>query len=540
MPLSLTVDRSSPEPLYRQVERQLRQLIETRRLVPGERVPSVRELAGQLEVGRLTIATAYEQLAADGYLEGRVGFGTVVVPAAPEATGSRDVPADVALPRRRPSPAGSVKLPPIDAPIADASPADPPGAAPRFDLRPGALGGAGVAVGPALERLLREAWRDIGDGGPTLPDPSGDPLLRAAIAAHVRTTRGSRCGPEQIIVLSGALIGVAAVARLWLAGGRVAAVEDPGDADLRRALELGGGALVPVASDRHGVLVEHLPPETSVVLVSPTVQAATGARMPLARRLRLLEWAAAAGSVVLEDARFDELVLEMPVGPSLQGLDDDGRVIHLGGFESILHPGVRVAYAIVPAALVTPIRATLAALDPGATPVQQRALGRFLADGHLDRHLVRVRRALADRHAVAVDTLRRELGWLVTAEPPTGGTRLVATIEDEAWTASRLAEASLAAGVGLVPLSRSDPGGSPSRDVVIDVGRHEPAEIREAIRLVAAALSAARAHPAAAVARARRRSTPRPAASSRWPARGRPPLASTSGLALSGRRAEAR
>src|SRR5687767_956795 len=98
MAISVTLDRTSPEPLYRQVERQVRAAAETGRLRPGDRVPSVRTLAADLDVGRLTIATAYEQLAADGFLVGRVGFGTVVAPNPPAADG-------VAASRPRPGPA---------------------------------------------------------------------------------------------------------------------------------------------------------------------------------------------------------------------------------------------------------------------------------------------------------------------------------------------------------------------------------------------------------------------------------------------------
>ncbi len=539
MPLPLTLDRTSPEPLYRQVERQLRAAIETRRVTPGERVPSVRELAAQLDVGRLTISTAYEQLAADGYLTGRIGFGTVVSATAPDAAEAASAGrGEAAGPRRRPPKDGPIKLPPIDAPVADAPAPGRSDSAIRFDLRPGALVGAGMSVGPALERLLREAWRDLADGTPDTPDPAGDPLLRATIASHLRLARGGRCDAEQVVVLSGALIGVAAVARLWLAGGGVAAVEDPGDPEFRRALELGGAAIAPVGTDRHGILVDELP-DASVVLVSPTVQAATGGQMPLARRLRLLEWAGAAGAIVVEDGRLDELALGASAGPSLQGLDEDGRVVHLGAFASILHPGVQVGYAVVPHGLVTAFTATVAAIDPGATPVQQRALGRFLADGHLDRHLARVRRAIAERHEAAVESLRRELGWLVTAEAPPGGTRVVAMIEDDDWTATRVAEVAGRVGVSVVPIPLAGGGGRGDRHLVVDVGRHVPAELREAHRRGAAAVEAERTGVRREVA-----TTPTPRSSGgrglsrpstgRWPSVGRPAVTSTA-LALTGR-----
>ncbi len=466
----VALDRSSPEPLYRQVERQVRAAIEAGHLRPGDRVASVRELARELDVGRLTVATAYEHLAADAYLVGRIGFGTIVAPTAPTPPPVSPAPA---VP---PRPIATSRRP-------DAGPSS------RFDLRPGRPGGAGMAVGPALERLLREAWRDLSDRTSDI-DPAGDPLLRATIAAHVRATRGGRCEPGDVVVLSGALIGIAAVARLWLTEGRSIALEDPPDPAFRRALELAAARIAPVATDGHGLRLDALPLQAAVALAGPRVQAVTGARMPLARRVGLLEWASRVGAIVVEDARADDLSIGGAAGPSLQGLDGEGRVIHLGAFAALLHPGVQLAWAIVPPPLADAFTAAVRALDPGATPVQQRALGRFLADGHLDRHLARVRRSLVERFDATVTALRRDLGWLVSTEPPAGGTRLVVTIEDDVLTATRAAVTAARAGVAVEPLSASRlRSAGPDRELLLDVGRHEPAELVKAVGRLGRALA---------------------------------------------------
>jgi GntR family transcriptional regulator/MocR family aminotransferase len=374
-----------------------------------------------------------------------------------------------------------------------------------------------MAVGAVLERLLRDAWRDLSDGTPA-PDPAGDPLLRATIAAHVRATRGGRCEADDVVVLSGAVIGIAAVARLHVTDAGTIAVEDPPDPSFRRALELATTRLAPVAADANGLRIDRLPASASVVLASPRVQAVTGARMPLARRLGLLAWAGDTGAVVLEDARADDLALGGSAGPSLQALDDDGRVIHLGGFAALLHPGVQIGYAVVPPALAPGFLAAVAALDPGATPVQQRALGRFLADGHLDRHLGRVRRAVAERLDSTVTALRRDLGWLVSTEPPAGGTRLVITIEDDALTATRAVAAAARAGIGVEALSRlrMRPTGA-DRELLIDVGRAEPQLLVEAVGHLAKALADERRHVRDAVTTRPRTHAPTPIPR-RWPA----------------------
>jgi GntR family transcriptional regulator/MocR family aminotransferase len=211
--------------------------------------------------------------------------------------------------------------------------------------------------------------------------------------------------------------------------------------------------------------------------------------MPLARRLRLLAWAASTGTLIVEDGRLDDLLLRSSPQPCLQGLDNDGRVVHIGSFEILLHGGVRTAYAVLPPALVEPFVAGLEAFDPGASPVQQRALARFVADGLLDRHVARVRRALLDRQNAALAALERELGWLGDAREASGGTRLILSVEDPAWTASRIALAAAEAGVAIDPLGPARvTAGTGDRELVVDYGRLEPLELRAALRLLSRTL----------------------------------------------------
>jgi GntR family transcriptional regulator/MocR family aminotransferase len=368
---------------------------------------------------------------------------------------------------------------------------------PRYDLRAGGSGGTGMAggpgltVGPAFERLLRDEWRIVADAGGSgaSADPAGDPLLRAALAAHLRAARGARCEPANVVILSGAVIGIGAVARLWLGPDRRVVVEEPGDPVFRRALAASGTALVPVEVDGYGLRPDQLPDDAAVAVIAPSVHIPTGASMPLARRLRLLAWASASGAVIVEDGRADDLTLRGVPPISLHGLDPDGRVIHLGAFESLLHAGIRLAYAVVPDAVLDPFIAALEAIDPGASPVQQRALGRFLADGHLDRHLARTRRSLLERQDAALDALERELGWLVETRPAAGGTRLVATIVDPAWSAATIVRTAAEAGVAVDSLASNRLVPVADRELIVDYGHHEPAELRAAIRTLGRALA---------------------------------------------------
>lgn len=513
--IPIALDRTSLEPLYRQVATSVRRAIDDGLLRPGQRVPSVRTLADQLGIGRLTIATAYEQLAAEGYLIGRIGFGTVVAPEPPdpEVNGAPFGPRPAA-PRAAP-----IRLPALrSVPTGSGTGGEPHAyrpmeTLPRFDLRSSAAAGwsggggsgagsrstdGGLAVGATLERLLRDEFRRVAErgGGGEIHDPAGDARLRAVIAAHLRATRAARCEPEQVVVLSGAVIGLGVIGRLWLGDGRRVVVEDPGDPHLRRALTASGATAVGIAVDGQGIRADLLPDDAEVAVVAPTVQVPTGSTLPLARRLRVLAWATIHGALLVEDARFDDLLLRTTPQPCLQGLDDEGRVIHLGSFETLLHGGIRTAYAVLPAALVDPFVAELEMFDPGASPVQQRALGRFLADGLFDRHVARVRRALIDRQSAALGAIERELGWLVDARATSGGTRLVVTIEDPGWSATEVVRIAAEAGIGIESLAASRVSTAPDRDLIVDYGRLEPIELRAAFRLLGKALrSNGRARP---------------------------------------------
>ena len=287
--LPVELDRESSEPLYRQIESFVRAAIDAGRLRPGQRIPSVRALAGQLGVGRLTVATAYEELAASGYLVGRMGFGTIVAPhpPGPEAVASAAPPA-IAQAGHSPIGIRSVRLPslralpPVQTPVHGRRTLE---TVPRFDLRSGGAGAIGgsrgaLSVGSGFERLLREEWRTLAESGGSgaTADPAGDPLLRAAIAARLRATRGADCEPAQVVILSGAVIGIGVAARLWLGPDRRAVVEDPGDPVMARAIGLSGARLVAAGVDANGLKPDDLPDEAAVAVVSPTVQIPTGGR----------------------------------------------------------------------------------------------------------------------------------------------------------------------------------------------------------------------------------------------------------------------
>ncbi|HYC07983.1 MAG TPA: PLP-dependent aminotransferase family protein [Candidatus Binatia bacterium] len=502
----LSLDRECGQPLYRQIEDQLRGAIRERRLRPGTRVPSIRSLARELGVSRLTVVTAYEELAAEGYLVGRVGFGTVVASGPEAAVPPQRVSSVVsgATTRRLPTMRRVVPREPIGAPTPDRAMAG------GFDFR---LGAVALELFPSRtwERLLHEVWTDL-EGSPVrsdvdYPDPAGDPELRAVLAAHLAETRAVTADARRVVVTSGTPAALASIAALWLEPGRVAVVEEPCSPHLRRALALNGATVVGVPVDERGLIPDALPNEASLVVVTPSWQYPAGGTLPLARRTRLLTWAAEVGAIVVEDDRESDIRYGTNPLAAIQSLDGDGRVIHIASFSRVLYPGLRTGCVVLPERFVERYTAALEVFDRGPAVLEQRALARFIAGGHLGRHLGRLRVVLAERQAAMLGAVERELGSILSVQPAPAGLHLIAHIEDDRWTASRIVELGRSSGVLIEALppsaSATRPNGDPTtaasgptaalaadRRLVLQYARHDPAAIAVGIARLADALEA--------------------------------------------------
>jgi GntR family transcriptional regulator/MocR family aminotransferase len=340
------------------------------------------------------------------------------------------------------------------------------------------------------ERLLPRAWRDLAsdpEPATTYRWPEGDPRLRAELAAYLGMSRAVRATPEQVVVTAGSQGAFATAGRLWLSDGRTLAMEDPSSPHLRRTFEGLGVETIPVPVDDRGLLVDRLPDGPSGVLVTPSWQHPNGGTMPVARRMHLLAWAARNRAVVIEDDCDSELRYEGHPQPSLQGLDDAGRVLYVGTFSKVLYPGLRIGCAVVPAAASELFVARHEAAYRGPGALEQRALALFLAEGHYERHLARLRANNAERQAALLAALAAELGTVVSARPAAAGTHLVVRIEDVSLSATQLAMRARALGVAVEPLSFSRRLDAGDRELAIHYARLSPPEILEGVRLLARA-----------------------------------------------------
>nr|NLI50320.1 PLP-dependent aminotransferase family protein [Propionibacterium sp.] len=467
--LPLHVDRAAAEPLPAQLVAQLRGLLASGVLRPGDDLPSTRALAAHLGVARGTVVTAYEQLLAEGWFSGAAGRSTTVNPRLHEVHPRLPVAGEAADPRA--------------ARAATAAPAPTTSAAgrprPPLDLRPGQPTQTGV-VGPAW----RSAWRRAADAPVEVPlPPLGWPPLRAAIADHLRRMRAVVRDPAEIVVTAGVREGLALL--LMATGARTVGVEEPGYPSLRRVLTAFGARPVPLPADAQGLVTASLPAAApQAVIVTPSHQYPLGGSLPVDRRLQLLDWAAAHGTLVVEDDYDSELRYTSAPLPALTSLDHRGGVALLGTFAKTLTPAVAVGFVVVPPALLGAVEAVRGGLGQPVSLVTQRALAHYLDSGALMRHTQRMRHLYRRRRAQVVRALRAVPGARVY--PMDGGLHAVVEHErDEPEVLAALA----ARGVLVAALSDYWAGGGSRRGLVFGFGGVSDADLAAALTAIAAVLA---------------------------------------------------
>jgi GntR family transcriptional regulator/MocR family aminotransferase len=405
------------------VYRALRESLRDGRLAPGDRLPPTRALARDLGISRTTVATVYERLTAEGFLEARVGSGTYVSGVA--ATPPRCA-AGALSPRR------SWRWGPT--PVSGSAPVPP------FDFR---LGIPDAALFPfeTWRRLLTSESRLREHRPGTYADPAGLERLREAIARSVAYGRGVRADPAEVVVTSGAQQALDLVARVLLEPGDVVAVEDPGYGNARDLFASHGAEVVPVRVDGDGLVVAELPPEARLVYTTPSHQFPLGIPLSLARRRELLAFAAQHDAAIVEDDYDSEFRFsERPLEP-LHALDESGRVIYVGTFSKSLLPSLRVGYLVAPSTVVGALCAAKQLTDGFSAIHVQAALARFLQEGLLARHVRRAAKVYAERHALVREALD---GLPVEPVPSSAGLHLAAFAELPADFGRRAAAAGVA------------------------------------------------------------------------------------------------
>jgi GntR family transcriptional regulator/MocR family aminotransferase len=473
----IAVDRHAPQPLHRQIYDAYRSAIVKGRLRPRQRIPSTRVLAIELGVSRFPVLNAYAQLLAEGYIESRVGAGTVVSTSLPDQlTSSRPTGVRFAATRSGPRP------------VARRASIFAPGKSFPWLGGWGAFGVGQVASDQfplhLWANLVARRCRNMDAKSFHYGDQKGSRALREAIASYLRTARSLHCEAEQIMVVSGSQQALEISARVLLDPGSRVWMEDPGYRLAADVLALAGCHLVPVPVDMKGMDVAagiERCREARAVFVTPSHQFPLGVTMNASRRLRLLDWAQTSGAWVIEDDYDSEYRYgSMPVA-ALQGLDANARVIYIGTFSKVLFPSLRLGYIVIPPDLVDRFLAIRRAMDLGPPGLHQEVLADFINEGHFARHIRRMRVLYRDRRRALVDSIREELGPMVEMLGDEAGMHLAVTLRQGSRDVE-IAERAARQKLWIWPLSPSYIGKAPRQGFILGFGSATTTEIPNAVR----------------------------------------------------------
>jgi GntR family transcriptional regulator/MocR family aminotransferase len=401
--LPIRVSDARDRTLLGTLHEQLRAAIIDGRLQPGLRLPSTRALAATYGVSRNTAVATYDLLLSEGYLATRPRAGAYVADVVPRVRQRK--PANVERAQHR-------RLNPF---WRAAPPLMPPelAALSRFDFKIG-VGEKRQFPFDIWRRLSARSMRAFAVQPAAYAATQGRVALRQAIAKHVSFARMVACREGDIVVTSGSQQAFDVLARVLVTAGRtVVAVEEPGYPAMRAAFAAVGANVAPVPVDQEGLVVAKIPKDANVICVTPSHQFPLGTAMSMRRRTALLEFAHARNAVIVEDDYDGEFRLGGRPLDALQSLDRTESVFYVGTFSKSLFPGIRLGFVVAPAWANPALVAAKQCADWHCPVIEQDTLAAFISEGHMARHVRKMRELYRARLDLLLARLARDFHrWL--------------------------------------------------------------------------------------------------------------------------------
>jgi GntR family transcriptional regulator / MocR family aminotransferase len=529
---SIFIDRTSRVPFYQQLYDAIRQQVESGLLPDQYRFPSLGEIAGKLDLPRNTVKRAFHKLHLEGFVDGSPTDGYVVnrvrgharTEARPEVVTSAPAPIErnetkhvtEFTPTPIPNPGPELAAPNIVA-REQMAPAEVKtysfnrvsvleqidlsrlhASGPPRPFRPGlpATQEFPLEIWEGLRgRLLRERMAELLDFCGTF----GYLPLRQAIAARLRNARGVRCSPEQVIICAGAQQALNLLINTLVSPGDPVGMEEPGYYGVKAAFLQAGAKVLPLLVDDEGLTVPDARRQNPplVIYTTPTNQFPLGAALTLPRRLALLEYARKTNTWIIEDdSDGDFSYMGRPL-PSLQGADEQNRVIYLGTTGKTLFPSLEIGYAVVPLSLMESFSKTKEIMGGHPCVIDQAVLAAFIAEGHFDRHLQRMKIIYHQRLQTLADSVGTELRGFIDLEPANSGLHAIGWLA-RGLDESVVANGALRAGIELPLLSSFGRTALVRPGVVFGFASFSERMIRGTIERFGHALKSPRKYPALA------------------------------------------
>lgn len=450
----------------------LRAAMRSGTLAQGSRLPATRVLAHDLALSRVTVEAAYAQLEAEGYVRRHTGKGSFVAVQASTAGATKAGVARPLTPAAHLSSRGQGMV-------------DTGGCREPLQLQAFAAGSPDLRAFPhaVWRQLTNRRLRQAPEALMRYGDPQGRLDLREAIALYLVSSRGVRCSPSQVLVLTSSQQALQLMSTLLLDPGDPVWIEDPGYPGARTAFAASGAQLVPMPVDEDGLVPDFTAPAPRLIYLTPTHQYPTGHTLSLARRLALVDYAKRHACWIVEDDYDSEFLYDSRPTPSLQGLDDSGQVIYVGTFSKTLFPSLRIAYAVLPEGLVPAMVTARSVFDGHSSQLAQAVTADFMSHGHFAAHLRLMRQLYRSRRDLLLGLMAHKLPW---AQPlnSTGGLQLSVRLPEGSET--HLTRQALANGIATPSLSRMSASARGSDGWLLGFAALQPAEIEAAVETLSA------------------------------------------------------
>ena len=379
----LTVELKSKDkmPLYEQLYLKIRGLITEGELVEGEKLPSERGLALNLQISRNTVTLAYEQLYAEGYVEVRPQSGYYVNKIDRINSEKKEEFTDIKNESVNPEPEY------------------------EYDFSPFSLCKESFPY-RMWDRLYRKCMRDRGEELFNLGERQGDLELRVAIAKYLFGYRGLSVKPENMIIGAGTGYLLQLLEHL-IDEKSIIAMENPTYMQAYRIFSSLNREVYPINLDENGLKVEELKSsEAKAVYLTPSHQFPTGVVMPIKRRKEILGWAAGEDRYIIEDDHDSEFRYKgLPI-PPMKAIDTGNKVVYLGTFSRTIAPAIRIGFMVLPDGLLKVYRKKLAFLACTVPRIDQAVLTEFILGGHYERHINKARKIYKSRHDKLISSLK--------------------------------------------------------------------------------------------------------------------------------------